>query len=285
MKSFYNKAFKNYLLLMITLFLIEIVFRVVMNYSLLDWSLLRIFIGVNVISLILGTIYSLCGRILGNILTFITAAIGALYAILQAGFFNFVGTYMSFGTSTQAGAVKDYITDYFASFSNKFYFIFSPLIILVIYYLFFDRKVKIMQNNETIDYSDKFDSDERKELNEKIAKRESKKRSISDRVSTIIVAIILAFIYYGTLSMPFMQNELQLKSNKELFSNPDLPNIAMGQFGPSAYAFIDLKSTLFPVSVPELETIYETTYEIQEQVESDYTRYIDRKSTRLNSSH
>lgn len=275
MKAFYNKAFKNYLLLMITLFLIEIVFRIVMKFNLLDWSLLRIFIGVNVISLILGTIYSFLGRIVGNILTFLTATVGAFYAILQAGFYNFVGTYMSFGTSTQVGAVKDYITDYFASFSNSFYLIFTPLLVLVIYYVFFEHKVKIMQNNETIDFSDKFDNDERKEMNEKIAKRDNKKKSISDRVSTIVMAIILAFVYYGTLSMPFMQNELQLKSNKELFSNPDLPNIAMGQFGPSAYAFIDLKSTLFPAPTPELETIYETTYEIQEQVISDYTRYVD----------
>ena len=67
-----------------------------------------------------------------------------------------------------------------------------------------------------------------------------------------------------------MQNELQLKSNIELFMNPDMPNIAIGQFGTSVFATLDIKTVLFPA--PEETEVIE--FEKVEQVESDYTRYI-----------
>ena len=35
-----------------------------------------------------------------------------VYGIAQVGFYNYLGVYMSFGTTSQVGAVKDYIMDY-----------------------------------------------------------------------------------------------------------------------------------------------------------------------------
>ncbi len=72
-----------------------------------------------------------------------------------------------------------------------------------------------------------------------------------------------------------MQNDIQLKTNKELFSNPDMPNIAMGQFGYTMYAFVDIKSVLSPSSTDNETTSFDNGYKKQEQVISDYTRYID----------
>ena len=77
MKIFYNKAFKNYILLMLTMFISEVIFRCVVGFPLLDWALLRIFIGVNVVSLIFSFIFSFCGRILGNILSVILVLINS----------------------------------------------------------------------------------------------------------------------------------------------------------------------------------------------------------------
>ena len=69
-KLLYSKTFKNYLCMMLTLFSEEIIFRLVSGFSIIDYSLLRIFLGVNIISLVFGALYSFCGRIAGNILSF-----------------------------------------------------------------------------------------------------------------------------------------------------------------------------------------------------------------------
>ena len=169
MKIFYNNAFKNYFLMMIFLFAVEVLFRIIVpivvptvELPLLDWALLRIFIGINFISLLFGFLFSFCGRVAGNILSFVVVLAATVYAIAQAGFVNYLGVFMSIGTSSQAGAVKDYIADYFASFSWRFWLLTIPLALLALFYLFIDRKIKIMERNDTIDFADKFDSEERK---------------------------------------------------------------------------------------------------------------------------
>ncbi len=275
MKIFYNNVFKNYFLMMVSIFAAELIFRVVVGSPLLDWAVLRIFVGINIISLLFGALYSLGGRIAGNILSFVTVLVATVYAIAQAGFENYLGVYISIGTSSQAGAVRDYIMDYLGSFSWTFWLIGIPVVLLLIFYLFFDHRIKLLERNDAIDFSDKFDGPERKEANTKILIKAKKKRFVSGNVSAIIVAGILMVGYYFSLSIGFMQNEIQLKTTSELFKNPDIPNIAMGQFGPSMYAFVDIKSILIPQSTGEEKSSYDDGYQKHEQVISDYTRYVD----------
>ena len=172
--------------------------------------------------LIFGALFSFCGRIAGNILTFITSTAFVIYGICQAGFENYLGTYISFGNSTQAGAVMDYIADYFASFSWTFWLMLIPVGILLLYYIFVDKLIYINEKNEMVDFSDKFDSLERKEKNDAKRVREGKKRKISEKITAVVFAMIFGGAFYYTLIAPFMQNDIQLKSNKELFLNPDL---------------------------------------------------------------
>ena len=94
-----------------------------MHLDILDWACLRIFIGVNIIALIFGALFSFCGRVAGNILTIVLDALFTFYAIAQAGFNHYLGVYMSFGTSSQLEAVADYFNEYIDSFEMK-YFIF-----------------------------------------------------------------------------------------------------------------------------------------------------------------
>ena len=81
MKIFYNKVFKNYFLLVCCLFLLEVFFKLFNGISLFNWSIIRIFLGVNMVCLIFGFLYSFCGRIVGNALTIITAFIFTIYSI------------------------------------------------------------------------------------------------------------------------------------------------------------------------------------------------------------
>jgi hypothetical protein len=79
---------------MLTLFVVEIIFRIVLNFPILDFALLRTFLGVNVVALILGALYSFTGRIAGNILSFITTLALSIYAIAQAETFRFLSVFM-----------------------------------------------------------------------------------------------------------------------------------------------------------------------------------------------
>ncbi len=271
MKALCNKVLKNYLLMMLALFGIELLFRFVVKSPIVDWATLRIFLGINVISLLFSFLFSFLGRVVGNILTFIVTLASAIYAIIQVGFLNYLGVYISFGTTSQAGAVKDYIGDYLATFEWNYYLMLIPPVLLLLFYIFCDKKLLRLVTNEDIDFSDKFDSEERKNINQKNRKKEIKADGLGSRIMALIFAIAFGFGYYYSLTADFMQNELQLKSTKELFLNPDMPNIAIGQFGTNAFVTLDVKNVLFPANTEE-EVI---EFEKVEQIENDYTRYVD----------
>ena len=273
MKLLYSKVFKNYLLLTVVLFLSEIIFRLVNGLSIIDWAVLRIFLAVNIISLLLGALYSFTGRIAGNILVFITCLASQIDGVVQSGFKNYVGTYMSLGNAPQAMAVRDYVTDYFHSFKPSFWLIFLPIIILIIWYFFIDRRIYISERNEEIDFADKFDSKERKEKNTKRIIKDKKNADIVSKINAVVIATVCSVFFYSSLSAGFMQNKLQLESNKDLFFNPELPNIAVNQFGYNVYLFSDIRYTYFGnKQAVNLETVELSK---PKQVESDYTRHID----------
>ena len=62
-----NKILKNYLLLIITLFGIEVIFRAVEKMPIFEWATLRIFVGLSIISLILSIIMSFCKKWISKI--------------------------------------------------------------------------------------------------------------------------------------------------------------------------------------------------------------------------
>ncbi len=274
MKIFYSNLFKNYFFLTIALFLSEIIFRVVTGLPLVEWSLLRIFVGINIISLLVACIGAFFGRIGGNILSSIVSILFSAYAIGQAGFYNYLGVYVSFGTSSQMGAVKDYIGDYFESFKWKFWLILIPTVFLLLFYIFVDPKIKVMQRNDQIDFSDKFDDEERKKINIKNRKVKERTNFWSGVIAAVFFIIAFVGAWYSTLIIPMFQNKLQLISTKSLFDNPSIPNIAMSQFGFTGYLFVDTKSIVFPQSLEE-KTDFDNSYVIAEQKETDWTRRID----------
>ena len=275
MKIFFSNLFKNYFFLTITLFACEIIFRIVTGLNLLDWALLRIFIGVNIISLIVSIFSLIKARVIGNVVSFITALAFSIYAIGQAGFYNYLGAYMSFGTTSQAGAVKDYIMDYIQSFKISFWFILIPVILLGLFYLFIDPRIELMQRNEDIDFSDKFDGEERKRLNNRYKKDKASHEVLAGAISVFVFSAIFAVIWYATMLVPMFQNKLQITSTKSLFSNPSIPNIAMGQFGFTGYLFVDVKAVLLPSTVEDEVTEFDNQFQKVEQVYSMFVREID----------
>ena len=74
-------------------------------------------------------------RWLRNTIVLLFIFVYAFYTWLQLGFINYLGVYMSFHTSSQFGAVKDYIGDYLNSFKLIYYVIFVPFVLAIIYYV------------------------------------------------------------------------------------------------------------------------------------------------------
>lgn len=246
-----NNILKNYLILTISLFGIEMIFKAVENTSVLDWSSLRIFIGISIISLFLSILLSFCKKWIANILTFLIVIIATIYAIAQAGFENYLGVYISINTSSQLGAVKEYVRDYIASFNGIFYIIAIPLVLLIIYkilekFILKDKKLNIY----------------------------TKKEDNIARIIALVFLVLFSGFYYASLSLRFMQNEIQLVKTKTLFKNPSNPNIAVNQFGVEMFGILDIKTALFPVNETSNEVKFVSKNNGNTEI-TDYTRTVD----------
>ena len=223
-KSFIKDNFLTNLLVMtLILFLIEIIFKLISDFHIIEWSTLRIFLSTFIMSLIVTTISSLFKKKwLRNTINIFFVFIYVIYTWLQIGFINYLGVYISFNTSSQFGAVTDYIFDFLMSFKPSYYLTFIPFIIILIWYLVINKK--------------------------------SLYKKLKFNLKSLIIIPILAlsmFLYYETLTLSFMQNDLQIKNNIKLFKNPDVPTVAVNQFGTVTFGLLDLKSFLFPTQEDE----------------------------------
>ena len=66
-KLYNNKVIKNFLYLTSSLFISELILKLIMNIPILDWSLLRIFMGIIIISSIISILLSFTKRKTSNI--------------------------------------------------------------------------------------------------------------------------------------------------------------------------------------------------------------------------
>ena len=221
----------NTILLFIPWFLIEIIFKLVSIINLLDISTIRILLSTLFLSIIVSFIQLFVKDKVKKIINLTLIFIISFYALLQVGLNNFIGVYISFNVSSQTGAVLSYIFDFIKSLHWYYYFLLFPFIFLLIYYKLLDKKIiKIKIDN-------KFD-----------------KLKVS--IQGISYLLVIGFLFYLTITLPSLQNELQIKSNKDLFHYPSNPTIAMKQFGPSVYSILDFKS-LF---IKETNEIKKTNY-------------------------
>lgn len=234
-----NNLIKNYMILVVFFSLLEISFRLISGISLNNIALLRIFIGVNFVSVLLSFILSWFNKLISKILVFLVSFALSAYTFFQIGFNNFIGVYASVNTKSQLGAVKDYIIDFFASFKGTYYLAFIPFILLIIYYLFLDKLTE-----------------------KRIDKRFPLKTNIMFEpgirtITSILVLTFTGFLYYTSLDASFMQNKLQTISNKELFAYPSIASTTINQFGVLGFGFLDIKSTMVEAPSKVIYTAFE----------------------------
>lgn len=275
MKLLTNKFFKPFCLLFSVSFLIEIIFKLIMNLPLIDWSLLRITIGLIIINIIISIIVSFSKPKVTNIFIIIFSFFITAYSIAQAGFYNYFGTFMSFATSSQAKAVGSFVADFINSLKPQYWLLLIPFILLIIYYIFIERQLNIIISNNEINYLDKIKGKKAKtEYLDNQKKQNIKNLRIITFISFILI-IVLTILYGATLTLPFMQNKLQMISNKVLFKNPTMPNIAVGQFGVEGFGFIDLKTILFADDEPDTVLAETSDNNDSNDTTDNYTRVID----------
>ena len=142
MKKYVNKnILVNTIINFICLILLEIIFKIVNFFNIIDYSMIRIIISSFIISFIISNIEYLINKKIHKFVNIIFIFIVSIYALVETGFNNFIGVYMSLGTSSQLGAVIDYIREFVLSFKWYYYFNLLPFILILIYYIFFDKKV------------------------------------------------------------------------------------------------------------------------------------------------
>ena len=217
MKKKINKYLYNTLILTITIFLIELIFKGINHQNILTISTIRILFSTIILSLIISYIELYLNEKKTKTINILLVTIITIYTILQAGFNNFIGVYISFNVSGQAGAVTSYIFDFLKSFYWYYYLIFLPLILLIIYYELIKRniiKIKVINNFNKIEST----------------------------LKTISLLLVFGFFYHVTLSLDIFQNKLQAISNKDLFNNPSNPSLAIREFGSTMFAILDIKN-------------------------------------------
>lgn len=237
----------NLLILLCCLFSIEMLSRIIANSSLVSFAVLRILLGLIFISIIISGITSLFKRNVAKYINIGIVAVFSIYSFLQAGFHNFLGVYMSFKTSSQFGAVTSYIKDFFLSFKPLYLIIFIPLILLILYYIFVDKKINVISNSI---------------------------KNIVSILYCLLFLIIAGYLYYLTIVTPVFQNTFQSISNKELFLTASNPTIVIDQYGTLGFVILDVKAILFPVDIKEE---YEVKREEKKQVSAN-SRVFDDKA-------
>ena len=144
MKKYINKnILLNTIINFIFLILIEIIFKIVNFYNLIDYSSIRILISSLLLGFIIGNLEYFINKKLHKYINIVLIFISSIYALAETGFNNFIGVYMSLGTSSQLGAVIDYIREFILSFKWYYYFLLLPSILMVLYYIFINKKIII----------------------------------------------------------------------------------------------------------------------------------------------
>lgn len=239
-----NSYLITYIILLFGMFIPEMIFKLINKSNIFDISTLRIFLGLNIFCAIISFILGFANHIVKKIVTSILVFASSIYTCAQLGFFNFLGVYISFQTSSQLGAVKDYVKDFIRSFKPEFFLVFIPFILIILIYIFFSKKM----NNEKI----------RLKSNVIIS-------------SSILVASIV--LYAVTILTPGLQNKYQTVTNKKLFLTASNPSLTVEQFGTLGFCFLDLKALTFPVILEENYSI-NTNYNGSSTI-TEYSREID----------
>ena len=225
-KLWNNRILKNYVLLMVSFLIIEIIFRIIEQIPIIHYSSLRIFLGLSILALFFSYLLSFLPKIIAKVGNILLVLIASIYSVLELGFHNFLGVYASISTNTQLGAVTSYIKDFLGSFKWSYFLLFIPFILLVLYYILLDKKVNL-----------------------DLPKYKKTKIVILKKLIPVVLLLSFSVLYYGSLKVSFMQDKTEASSAYEIFLKPTNASLAIRNFGILGYGLLDIKEYFFPGDV------------------------------------
>ncbi len=243
-----NKFYYDFIFLTLISFIIEMIFKLVSNQNIFDVSSMRILMGLICINLVISFIESFFKDKITSKINLIIIIILTIYNLLQVGFNNFLGVYISFNVSSQAGAVYSYIIEFIKSFYWYYYFLLLPLILVIIYHVLIKKKVITL-------------------------KFETNLPKMKNFFVSLLLIFVFIFLYDVSISIEAFQNKLQTISNKELFKNPSNASIAIKQFGTTMYMLLDIKNVILGVEPETIEV--PTHYEQDPSLKIDDSKWLD----------
>lgn len=225
-KLWNNRILKNYVLLMVSFLIIEIIFRIIEQMPIIHYASSRIFLGLNILALFFGYLLSFLPKIIAKVGNILLVLIASIYSVLELGFHNFLGVYASISTNTQLGAVTSYIKDFLGSFKWSYFLLFIPFILLILYYILLDKKVNL-----------------------DLPKYKKTKIVILKKLIPVVLLLSFSVLYYGSLKVSFMQDKTEASSAYEIFLKPTNASLAIRNFGILGYGLLDIKEYFFPGDV------------------------------------
>lgn len=255
-----NRVVLNTLVLTIFTFTVEMLVRIFTGAPFNDFAVIRIFLSSLILGLIVADIGHFLPKLGQRILNIVFILFINIYEFAEFGLSSYIGFFMGVGNAEQGTKVGEFIRDYFDSFKPIHWTILIPLVLFVLYYLIFDRK--IMKNKTR-----------NKEMN--------LPQKIYIEVVTVIVIACLCGGYYFTIRSNSFKNALQTESNYSLWLYPENSNLTVNNFGVAVYGFCDIKATILGIDaeyVMRLENKMENneaSKNNQQSVEVDLRREID----------
>ncbi len=250
-KLWLSRIIQNYILLFLCFLFLELLFHLIDGIPILNIASLRVFIGLQILSLFIGYILALFPRIINKIILILLVFIATIYGICELGFHHYLGVYASISSNTQIGAVTSYIGDFLGSFKPIFYLLLLPFLLLLIYYIFVEKKVTLT-----------------------LPKRKFSQQLIFFKMIPIFFLFLLSFLYLVSLKASFMQDKLQSTTAYELFKKPANASLVIRGFGYIGYGILDLKEYFFPGEYTLYTDIDSQKLEEQlDELESDKTSF------------
>lgn len=247
-----NHSFlKLFLLLFGSFSIIEMIFQWITFHTILEKSFLRILLFDAVMSLVTAFWLSFLKPKLSKWILLFLVFVSATYNIAQLGFYNFMGNYMSLNNATdQGGKVVDYVVEFIRYIKPIYYLCYLPVVFLLILYFFQKDFLK------------------------------KERWNAKNLVIVLTTTIFLHILSLSTLTIPWFQNENQIKTNKELYKAPTLIELSLKQFGTNRFLWRDFIYMVFPSgkdSTIDLEQTSDNTdtSTTEDPEEKNYERTLD----------
>lgn len=195
-----RRYFIDFILLFLSLLFIEIYFIFLTGNKIFSFELIRIILFSVTFASFISLITSFLKPIISKTINAIIVFSLGFYALLQLGFKNFMGNFMSLSmlSGGSVDRVNNEVSTFIASIKLNYYLMLLPFVLLIFIYLW--------KKNWFI----------------------NKKISILNRM---ILFLGIITIYFSSLLTLNITPQNQLKNNKQLYKSPNLIDISLREFG------------------------------------------------------